>query len=61
MTCEKYEPVALNGRTMLMRWRKEPAFAGAHDALADEFAALAELVRARQRAETSHCASGGEA
>lgn len=33
------------------RWKKDPAFADAYNALADEFAALSELVRARQRAE----------
>ncbi|GLQ87658.1 helix-turn-helix transcriptional regulator [Dyella flagellata] len=51
MALERYKPVALDIETTRKRWRKDPAFAAAYDAMADEFAALAELVRARQRAE----------
>ncbi|HET7329253.1 helix-turn-helix transcriptional regulator [Dyella sp.] len=51
MTRERYKPVPLDVKATRKRWRKDPAFAAAYDALADEFAALAELVRARQGAE----------
>lgn len=51
MTRERYNPVPLNVPATKKRWSKDPAFAAAYDALADEFAALGELVRARQLAE----------
>ena len=51
MTRERYSPVPLNPATTGKRWFKDPAFATAYAALADEFATLGELVRARQLAE----------
>ncbi|GLQ89469.1 hypothetical protein GCM10007898_30420 [Dyella flagellata] len=46
MALERYKPVALDVETTRKRWRKKPAFAAAYDAMADKFAALAELARA---------------
>jgi DNA-binding XRE family transcriptional regulator len=51
MTRERYNLVPLNVAATRKRWSKDPAFAEAYDALADEFAALGELVCARQLAE----------
>jgi DNA-binding XRE family transcriptional regulator len=51
MTRERYNPVPVNTPATRKRWSKDPAFAEAYSALADEFAALGELVRARQWAE----------
>jgi DNA-binding XRE family transcriptional regulator len=51
MTRERYNPVNLDIGSTRKRWSRDPAFAKAYDALADEFAALAELVRARQQAD----------
>ena len=51
MTRERYNPVPVNIPATRKRWSKDPAFAEAYGALADEFAALSELVRARQLAE----------
>jgi len=51
MTRERYNPVPLSVPATKKRWSKDPAFTEAYDALADEFAALGELVRARQLAE----------
>lgn len=51
MTCKRYDPIPLNVAITGKRWSKDPAFANAYAALADEFAALGELVRARQLAE----------
>ena len=45
-----YQPVPLDVGATLKRWRRNPEFAAAYDALADEFAALGELLRARQAA-----------
>ena len=50
MTRERYNPVAMDIGAMRKRWARSPAFAKSYAALADEFAALAELVRARQHA-----------
>lgn len=50
MTRETCKPVALDIDATRKRWARDPAFANAYAALADEFAALAELVRARQQA-----------
>jgi DNA-binding XRE family transcriptional regulator len=47
---ERFEPVSLDIAATRARWRKEPAFAAAYDELADEFATLAALIRARQAA-----------
>jgi DNA-binding XRE family transcriptional regulator len=47
---DRYNPVALDIDATYKRWAKSPAFVKAYDALADEFAALAELLRARQAA-----------
>lgn len=50
MTREHYKPVPFDVDATHARWSKRPGYAAAYDALADEFAALAELVRARQHA-----------
>lgn len=51
MTRERYQPVPLDIAATRKRWSKDPAFVEACEARADEFAALGELVRARQLAE----------
>ena len=50
MTSERYNLVSLDVDATHARWMKRPGFAKAYDALADEFAALSELLRARQAA-----------
>ena len=50
MTREKYNPISFDVEASHKRWMKRPGYAEAYAALADEFAALAELVRARQHA-----------
>lgn len=50
MTRDRYQPVPLNIEATRKRWSKDPAFTKTYDALADEFAVLGELVRARQLA-----------
>ena len=50
MTTEHYNPVPFNVEATHKRWMKQPGFAEAYAALADEYAALAELLRARQAA-----------
>lgn len=50
MNRERYNPVPFDVEATHKRWMKAPAFAEAYNALADEFAALAELLRARQHA-----------
>lgn len=50
MTTERYKPVPFDVDATRARWMKRKGFAAAYDALADEFAALAELLRARQSA-----------
>jgi DNA-binding XRE family transcriptional regulator len=50
MTRERYNPVPFDVEATHARWMKRPGYAAAYDALADEFAALSELVRARQQA-----------
>ncbi len=46
-----YKPIPFDPRAYAERLRKsDPEFREAYDALADEFSALAELLRARQRA-----------
>lgn len=48
---EKYNPVAFDPCTFAQEASKrDPAFREAYDGMADEFAALAELLRARTRA-----------
>ena len=51
MTGDRYNPVNLDIGVMRKRWSRDPAFAKAYGALAEEFAALAELVKARQQAD----------
>ncbi len=51
MTRERYNPVPLNVPATKKRWSKDAAFTDAYNALADEFAALGELVRTRQLAD----------
>jgi len=48
---EKYNPVAFDPRTFAEEaGKRDPAFREAYEGMADEFAALAELLRARTRA-----------
>jgi DNA-binding XRE family transcriptional regulator len=50
-TQEKFKPVAFNPKqTAAQRRVADPAFQKAYDALEDEFAALAELLKARKEA-----------
>jgi len=51
MTREHYSPVPLDVDATRKRWSRNAAFKTAYDALADEFATLAELVNARQKAK----------
>ncbi|MDC8011415.1 helix-turn-helix transcriptional regulator [Tahibacter soli] len=51
MSRDRFNPVPLDIDKTRKRWSRDPAFAKAYDALSDEFAALAELVRARQQAD----------
>lgn len=50
MTADRYNPVPFNVEASHKRWMKRPGYAEAYAALADEYAALAELLRARQAA-----------
>ena len=50
MKPERYNPVPFDIEASHKRWMKRPGFAAAYDALADEYAALGELLRARQAA-----------
>ncbi|HKT32842.1 MAG TPA: helix-turn-helix transcriptional regulator [Gammaproteobacteria bacterium] len=50
MTSERYKPVPFDVEGAHKRWMKRPGYAAAYDALADEFAALGELLCARQQA-----------
>lgn len=50
MARERPSPIPLNIAATRKRWSTDPAFVEAYAALADEFAALGELVRARQLA-----------
>jgi DNA-binding XRE family transcriptional regulator len=48
---EKFKPVVFNPKkTAVQRRAADPAFQKAYDALEDEFAALAELLKARKEA-----------
>jgi DNA-binding XRE family transcriptional regulator len=50
MSTERYKPVPLDVDATRARWMKRPGFADVYDAMEDEFAALGELLRARQLA-----------
>ena len=51
MNQEKFKPVVFNPKkTAAQRRAADPAFLKAYDALEDEFAALAELLKARKEA-----------
>ncbi len=50
MTTERYNPVPFDVEATKRRWMKRPGFAAAYAALEDEYAALGELLRARQAA-----------
>jgi len=50
MTRERYKPISFDLESTRKRWMQDPAFAEAYNALEDEFAALSELLRARQQA-----------
>ncbi|MGH8272799.1 MAG: helix-turn-helix domain-containing protein, partial [Gammaproteobacteria bacterium] len=45
-----YEPVPFDVEATTRRWMRDPKFRVAYEALEDEFAALGELLRARQAA-----------
>jgi DNA-binding XRE family transcriptional regulator len=47
---EKYNPVPFDVEATKRRWMRDAKFRAAYDALEDEYAALGELLRARQRA-----------
>ena len=48
---ERFEPVTLDLIKTRQRWRSDPTFATAYDALAKEFATMSALIRARQQAD----------
>lgn len=50
MTRDRHDPVPFDVEATKRRWMKRPGFAKAYDALADEYAALGELLRARKAA-----------
>ncbi|HET8898891.1 MAG TPA: helix-turn-helix transcriptional regulator [Rhodanobacteraceae bacterium] len=50
MSRDRYNPVPLDVEATRKRWMKRSGFAEAYAALADEYAALGELLRARQAA-----------
>ncbi len=50
MKPDRYNPVPFDVEATKRRWMKRPGFAKAYDALADEYAALGELLRARKAA-----------
>jgi DNA-binding XRE family transcriptional regulator len=47
---DKYNPVPFDVEATKRRWMRNSKFRAAYDALEDEYAALGELLRARQRA-----------
>lgn len=47
---DKYNPVPFDVEATKRRWMRDPKFRAAYDALEDEYAALTELLRARQHA-----------
>ena len=49
MTADRYKPVRFDVAAAGRRWSRDKAFRAAYDALADEFEALAELLRVRQQ------------
>lgn len=50
MKTERHDPVPFDVEASHARWMKRPGYAKAYAALADEFALLGELLRARQSA-----------
>ena len=50
MKPDRYDPVPFDVDATHARWMKRPGYAKAYAALADEFAALGELLRARRQA-----------
>lgn len=50
MKPEHYRPVPFDVEASHRRWMKRPGYAAAYVALEDEYAALGELLRARQQA-----------
>ncbi|PNS09296.1 helix-turn-helix transcriptional regulator [Solilutibacter silvestris] len=50
MDHDRYNPVPFDVEAIRKRWMKDPVFAEAFVALEDEYVALEELLRARQRA-----------
>lgn len=50
MTSEQYKPVPFDVEASHKRWLKRPGYAAAYAALADEYAALNELLHARKAA-----------
>lgn len=56
---ERYDPVPLDLDETRERWCRDPDFAAAYDALADEFAVLGELIRARRKAKLTQADVAG--
>jgi DNA-binding XRE family transcriptional regulator len=50
MIRERYNPGPFDVEATRKRWLKRPGFTAAYDALADEYATLGELLRARKQA-----------
>ncbi len=50
MSHDNYHPVSLNIAATRERWQRDAAFADAYTVLADEFALLSEMLRARHEA-----------
>ena len=50
MSTDRYDPVPFDVEAIKRRWMRDPGFRAAYDALEDEYAALNELLRARQAA-----------
>lgn len=50
MKPERYNPVPFDVEATRRRWMRDPKFREAYDALADEYAALGELLHARKQA-----------
>lgn len=50
MSRDPYHPISLDLAATRKRWQRDPAFADAYVGLADEFALLSEMLRARHEA-----------
>lgn len=59
MSRDTFSPVSIDIEATRKRWSQSTAFAKAYGALADEFATLTELVRARQHASMTQADVAG--